>query len=385
MIDLPAVIVANAFAVTQMLMLLLCAGKNMRRNVLSERLFYSMIWATMTLAASECFSFILDGRTFPGAHVLNLICNEFTFSLNIIFCYLWVLYIDYKLFEDIDRIKKRYPLLAIPALVVIIMLIINIFTPVFFDISAHNVYSRTDLAIVPYVVSFFYLAYAEMLVHTNRHNAKRYLFLPSLIFILPILAGAVLQMLFYGISITWAAVSISMVSIYITVQGEFSAVDSLSGVYTRQYLDSYLIALAEKRKNKKVLAGIMIDMDRFKNINDTYGHKAGDQAIRDMGRLLRLSSSPEDVIARYGGDEFVIIGPPRPDMDIEKRIGIIAHDIERFNESGAAPYKLRFSYGYSYYYPDNDSVDDFLKRMDTSMYDDKKEHSRDMAERRHED
>ncbi len=381
--NLQAVIVANSFAVVLMVMLLVCAGKSLRRDLLSEKIFYGMIWATISLALTECLSFVLDGRTFPGARTICVICNELLFGINIIFCYLWILYVDYKLFEDMDRIRKRYGVLALPAAAVVIMLIINIFTPVLFSVSKENIYSRTPLTVICYVVSFFYLAYAEILIYTNRHNAKRYLFMPSVIFLFPILAGAIVQMLFYGISVTWATVSISMVSIYLNVQGEFSAVDSLSGVYTRQYLDSYFICIAGRRRQKKVLAGIMIDLDRFKSINDTYGHQAGDQAIRDIGKILRLSCSSEDVIARYGGDEFVIIGPPHKNMDMQRRIGIIEDNFAKYNNSGLMPYKLMFSYGCSYYYPDKDTIDDFLRRMDMSMYENKKEHSREMEDRRH--
>ena len=238
------------------LMLLVCSRRNIRRGDPAERIFGWMMWLTAALCAMEMLSFIIDGKQFFGARPLIYAVNSLLYSVNVMFVYLWVQYIDYKLFEDTSRLKKRNILLAAPGLAVLIMVLVNLFTPVIFTVSPDNVYSRTPLTIFTFAVSFFYLAYSELVIYTNRNNAQRYLFLPSVIFILPILVCSVIQMLFYGISIIWAALSISVVSVYINVQCGFSSVDSLSGVYTRQYLDDYLQRITGERRDTS-LAGLM--------------------------------------------------------------------------------------------------------------------------------
>lgn len=379
--DLKAIIISNGFGITLMAMLLVCSRRNIRRGDPAERIFGWMMWLTAALCAMEMLSFIIDGKQFFGARPLIYAVNSLLYSVNVMFVYLWVQYIDYKLFEDTSRLKKRNILLAAPGLAVLIMVLVNLFTPVIFTVSPDNVYSRTPLTIYTFAVSFFYLAYSELVIYTNRNNAQRYLFLPSVIFILPILVCSVIQMLFYGISIIWAALSISVVSVYINVQCGFSSVDSLSGVYTRQYLDDYLQRITGERRDTS-LAGLMIDMDRFKEINDTLGHQAGDAAIRDFGHLLRQTADSRDVVARYGGDEFVVIRENAAESSIAGLAEEVRINVDRFNESGQRPYSLAYSQGIGCYVPGRGSLDDFLRSMDVAMYECKKKRSAAMPDRR---
>jgi len=379
--DLKAIIISNGFGITLMAMLLVCSRRNIRRGDPAERIFGWMMWLTAALCAMEMLSFIIDGKQFFGARPLIYAVNSLLYSVNVMFVYLWVQYIDYKLFEDTSRLKKRNILLAAPGLAVLIMVLVNLFTPVIFTVSPDNVYSRTPLTIFTFAVSFFYLAYSELVIYTNRNNAQRYLFLPSVIFILPILVCSVIQMLFYGISIIWAALSISVVSVYINVQCGFSSVDSLSGVYTRQYLDDYLQRITGERRDTS-LAGLMIDMDRFKEINDTLGHQAGDAAIRDFGHLLRQTADSRDVVARYGGDEFVVIRENAAESSIAGLAEEVRINVDRFNESGQRPYSLAYSQGIGCYVPGRGSLDDFLRSMDVAMYECKKKRSAAMPDRR---
>lgn len=86
--------------------------------------------------------------------------------------------------------------------------------------------------------------------------------------------------------------------------------DPLTGLYNRRYLEESLgreITRAQRRKSS--LGIIMMDVDFFKNINDTYGHEAGDAVLKVLGNLLQFRVRGEDIICRYGGDEFTIIMP----------------------------------------------------------------------------
>lgn len=377
--NLQAIVVANSFGIILMLMLLTSVGKNIRRHDAAERIFYGMIWATILLCAGEMSEFLIDGRQFPCARLLNYLLNTVVFSINILFAFLWTVYIDYKLFEPGRQLRKRHIWMAVPMAAVLVMVVLNFFLPVIFTVSAANVYARTPLTVVPFLVSFFYLGYSELAIYTSKSNDRRYLFMPSVIFLLPIMAAGVLQMLFYGLSLIWAALAISVASIYINVQCEFSSVDALSGVYTRQYLDSYLREHAEGRHGYE---GMMFDLDRFKSINDTLGHQCGDAAIRDFGRILRAAADGRDIIARYGGDEFVIIRKNGRGGSLRELADQLEKQVDAFNGTAGRPYKLNYSYGIAKFVPGRDTTDDFLRRMDDSMYRCKKARSMLLPDRR---
>lgn len=86
--------------------------------------------------------------------------------------------------------------------------------------------------------------------------------------------------------------------------------DPLTGLPNRRYLDDFLVrALAIARRNGHIVGVLHIDLDRFKDVNDKYGHKAGDAVLQATARIMLASVRTSDFVARVGGDEFVIVSP----------------------------------------------------------------------------
>ncbi|MEO7653106.1 MAG: GGDEF domain-containing protein, partial [Bryobacteraceae bacterium] len=89
-----------------------------------------------------------------------------------------------------------------------------------------------------------------------------------------------------------------------------AARDPLTGIWNRNALfDAFRRELARAERESKPLSIVMADLDYFKNLNDTYGHMAGDAVLREATRRMSLSIRPYDDIGRYGGEEFLIILP----------------------------------------------------------------------------
>ncbi|XUY27907.1 PleD family two-component system response regulator [Agrobacterium sp. rho-8.1] len=96
---------------------------------------------------------------------------------------------------------------------------------------------------------------------------------------------------------------------------EMAVIDDLTGLNNRRYLDSHLRVLFNRAATRgRALAVCMTDIDRFKSVNDTYGHDAGDEVLREFAARLRSTVRGADLACRYGGEEFVVV---MPDTDME--------------------------------------------------------------------
>ena len=371
MIDLPAIFIANGVGVTLMIILLISNRVNARNVFFDEKLFFHMVVMTLLLCLIETAAFCLEGRTFSGARTLSLLLNSALFFVDVSFAYLWTIYMDYRLFEDRHRLRRVWLPMGLPAAAVALMSLSNLFVPVFFTVSPDNVYARTTLVFIPYVVSYGYLLYSVVLLYRFRRKVKKYLFLPVVVFLTPIFLGSILQFLFYGLSLIWVSVAVGVVSLYINIQNEASWVDSLTGLYNRQYLSRFLLSNPERQPSGQLLGGILLDVDAFKEINDTYGHMCGDAALRDVGGLLHSLPLPGGFAARYAGDEFILVQL----VDSEEEITAVAQALrertEAFNRTHRRPYHLSFSMGCSLWRP-GENLDTFLRHMDERMYEEKR-------------
>ncbi len=100
--------------------------------------------------------------------------------------------------------------------------------------------------------------------------------------------------------------------------------DELTGVFNRRFL---LAELTRLLNNGASVGLVLFDLDDFKVVNDTFGHLAGDRVLRDLGALFHGTTRPDDLIARYGGDEFVLITRDVPANELTRIADRIAGEI----------------------------------------------------------
>jgi two-component system cell cycle response regulator len=118
---------------------------------------------------------------------------------------------------------------------------------------------------------------------------------------------------------------------------ELAATDPLTGLYNRRHFSRVLEQLfAEAQRYGKDLSCVMIDMDGFKPINDSYGHQVGDQLLVMAGKVISANMRRMDVAARYGGDEFVLLLPHASEADA---LSVAQRIREQFRQSSAAMLK----------------------------------------------
>jgi diguanylate cyclase (GGDEF)-like protein len=206
----------------------------------------------------------------------------------------------------------------------------------------------------------------------NRKAIEKKYFYSLLLFFVPPTVGTLLQTFIYGLSYNWVGMALSVLMVYFNIQNRSLNTDYLTGAYNRRQLDGYTKSKA--RSGENVFGAIMFDLDNLKQINDTYGHDAGDDALKDAVSVVRRCIRENDFIARTGGDEFVVILDVQDMSGLEAAKDRIEQGVAEFNKSSSRKYRLSFSYGYSIYdVKSGMQLDEFFKQIDTLMYKDKNE------------
>ena len=154
---------------------------------------------------------------------------------------------------------------------------------------------------------------------------------------------------------------------------EASLTDELTGLLNRRGF----LTLSEKqlqisRRYKRRFSILFLDLNDMKQINDNFGHSAGDQALRDIADILRKTFRSSDIIARLGGDEFTVL-INEPSIDIEALITKnINRNLNMHNDHSENPYRLSTSLGISHFDPSHPkSIEDLLAAADQLMYEHK--------------
>jgi diguanylate cyclase (GGDEF)-like protein len=151
--------------------------------------------------------------------------------------------------------------------------------------------------------------------------------------------------------------------------------DELTGLYNRRGLETlgekYLKQAAEK---KSAIMVFTADLDKLKYINDNYGHSGGDIALKAVANALSLSADDDEICARFGGDEFIVIGLEYDEEKAYRFIRGFVGELDRFNQNGKEEFSVYVSYGWNLVIPDiNTTVEECLVTADKKMYQKKRE------------
>ncbi len=164
---------------------------------------------------------------------------------------------------------------------------------------------------------------------------------------------------------------------------EDSLTDPLTGLPNTRFMFMHLTReLARADRLKSEVSLLVMDLDSFKEINDTYGHHVGDRALRDVAGVLRTAIRPYDICVRYAGDEFIVVLSGCGGEEAErKRLELQrAVDQLQFEARPGKMLPLAISVGAAVFPHDGDSYETLLATADSRMYRDKSRRKRENGE-----
>ena len=316
--------------------------------------------------------YIFDYSVIDYLYMDYLIFKKTTFT-GIYLAMIFLINLTNKLF-NLENNKIDYLFIAISTTILITGIVIpeNM-------IEFRQIYTRANIFVIPVL---FYIAYK--ILKTKKRTLQAELLLTGIIIVFFISGYDIIQLftakgtIFYthiGLIIftfiTSAITAMNIIEIYTLAALEKgradkfhrdSLTDSLTGTYNRRimgFLDELLT---------DIYSLILIDMDKFKDINDTYGHHTGDMVLKKTADIIHEATRDSDYLIRFGGDEFLLVLPGckyKEGKILEKRI-IGKSDYSITSENGK---EITFSFSTGFYAAsDEEKIDDGLKKADLELY-----------------
>lgn len=357
-------------SISILIIVLIHIKKFENKFLLETKLFIALIYSTSLNLTVDTLGWMLDGTLNPFLFKISYVSEIILFSFDILPLIFWILYLDYQIFNNIKRLKVNLIYMSFLFVFCFIPTVLTPWTGFVFFFDEYNVFHRGDF--YPYIAAPNYLlfVYGFLLVIFNKKKISQQIFTPLLFFSFPPFIGTLIQTFFYGVPLIWASVSISLLIIYINIQSRIIGTDFLTGLNNRRQFDLYFESTL--KTTNKIIALIMIDVDKFKTINDSFGHKIGDKALQHCAYILRKCFHHNDFIARYAGDEFVVVLELNSKNDIHPIIKRLFETTEKLKNKDNAPYNLSLSMGYSIYPDEEQTLTSLFQKADERMYENKK-------------
>jgi diguanylate cyclase (GGDEF)-like protein len=345
------------------LIIILIAADYLRKfntDYFQRKLLISVLFAVFVSILLDFLSNILRERT-----AIYCVISLYLVTRNCGF-YLGAVFMDYLVHGDKYRTAKLLRILSAFLGLYAITVILNLPFGYYFTVSADNIFVRENLYTAQLVLSFIpmLIIIAGFILAPKQFKLTH---APLIIVFTSIMVlGAVLNIIFSETSIIWQCVTPAVLYVYFFIIKSNSKIDSLTGIGNRYSFNEFMDKLSGHNEREEYTIAIL-NIDHFKEINDTHGHLEGDNALRDMAAAIKSSIRHSVMAARYGGDEYVLVTGSND--NIQDAIDRIEEALEKQNLLHSRPYQLYMTYGYDIYTTNSGrSVQDFLDHVESLMY-----------------
>ena len=345
-------------------------------RLLYQRTFRNVLVLSTLSMSLDYLRLVLDGSMLLGGMLSPLVVTAY-FMATATMSFSWFRYSGFLLKFPFWNDKKKLALFAIPLFLVLFLCVTSIWNGLIFFVDDFNLFHRNLLYYIIYVpVCVLYMltciALAIRKALRKRYSADRETNGSVAGFGVILVVAGVLQVYVEDMLPIWSAgIMLASVLAFVLAQAQLISMDPLTRLNNRNQLNQYLNAKMNGKELPKRLYLFVMDLDKFKSINDIYGHSEGDKALVLVADVLKAVCGPRGCfIARFGGDEFNVVAELDNDAAAESLCTAIKDELKERSTNFA--YKLSLSIGYADHYTGAESMPDFFARADERLYEQKK-------------
>lgn len=358
------------FAIAILIIIFIALKNRSQSHIAAENLYREIVFLTIIMLLIDIGHEYFNMKEGLINNILLNVFSVLIYALPSVIAVIWFSYTHLLLYRRPPRNNIYYKLFLLPMVVNIIISFISIFWPLYFSIDANNLYSRGNIYLLSIILQYLYLLVPIFMVIANRNKMNNYKFYPMVFFIIPPMIGGLIQAFHYGVLLIWPMLAFSIFVGYIFIQSKLIATDYLTGLMNKGAFENHIENVKMKNKKNQVLSVTVFDLDGLKQFNDNFGHLIGDKVLSIFSELLISSFNRNDFIARFGGDEFIVLKYIHFEDDLLKCLEALNNKIRQINMSKTLPMEISYSYGSKIYHQDTDqSIKSIIEAADKAMYD----------------
>lgn len=335
---------------------------------LNAKIFYGIMLTTFVMVILENMIYLFSDHLVLSQYVENI--RVLFYAFVPLYPLLSLLYAETWMYGNSSFSRRMLMGVGTP-------FVFNLFNILFWYLSQIEIHPNniltTHFGILYLLAAFFPLVFTWVKMILQRKNYDARSIYELFIISIPVALGGTLQVLDPSLPSFWTGAIISQLIAYFYLLSGYATKDALTQVGNRRAL-----SLDEKQfmqSSKAFIGGILIDVDRFKQINDNHGHALGDEVLKEVANLLQRSVFVRDGVYRLGGDEFLVLLNLEDPKDIHHISSRIEENLSYLNHSKDYPFTLSLSLGMDVQVLKSiHSIHDFIEHLDVRMYETKKEH-----------
>ena len=292
-------------------------------------------------------------------------------------CFFWMLYYENVRGSEFAHNHRHVMQATVPVWLSGILEIANLFSGFLFYADGNCVYHRGPLFLLQYVIAYAYvlIAWVRALQDYIKNNspARRRLLLPMLYLPLAPAAAGILQFIWPELPLLCVALSLMALVLYLRWITSTISLDPLTRLNNRRQLE-HQFGLWTREHHSEGIWLLLIDADKLKQINDTWGHTQGDLALVRIAEAMRRTVKKHSLrtcLARFGGDEFTILARTSDPEMIPALKEEMKKQLSLLNEEAQSPFDVSVSIGIAKA-EDDRPLEALIKAADEKLYEEKK-------------
>lgn len=333
----------------------------LERREQGNPLFLVLLLLTLLILVLETFSVFFAAPEYQRAGGFQRIIEVLGFALAPVLPFCISLYSQQRVFRYDSSQSRKWSRLSLPLLLNLLIAAVSyLLSPSTTEVGHGE--AQSLLASFSYLTTGFYYLVNLLVIYAGHWKVTR-----EECLVLGMLSGSPLLFSLFQLShFIWSGVTIALVINYVYIVHNQAKRDPLTGLANRMAYEEYLVAF--QRKTGRKLAALNIDLDDFKQINDSFGHHEGDRALQLFAQSLAATFAGKGLAVRLGGDEFlVLLQEERPEV-LQRYVEALQERILTHTRQLQLPYTIRFSYGLTTLDEGYQSVREMVEHSDALMY-----------------